>query len=66
MTNNHMTLEVAGGIGLIALNRPEEGNPVVHGMVQELIESAIRCDEDPAIRVVVLTGSDRFFSVGAA
>ncbi|MGB5097101.1 MAG: enoyl-CoA hydratase-related protein [Porticoccaceae bacterium] len=64
MTNHHMTLEVADGVGLLTLNRPEEGNPVVHGMVQELIENAIRCDEDPAIRAVVLTGRGRFFSVG--
>ena len=64
MTTDHMTLKVADGVGLITLTRPDEGNPVVHGMVQELIENAIRCDEDPAIRAVVLTGSGRFFSVG--
>ncbi|RLA36959.1 MAG: enoyl-CoA hydratase, partial [Gammaproteobacteria bacterium] len=50
MSDKHMTLEVADGVGLITLNRPDEGNPVVHGMVEELLDKAIICDEDPAIR----------------
>ena len=64
MTDKHMSLEVADGVGLITLNRPDEGNPVVHGMVEELLEKAIICDEDPAIRAVVLTGTGRMFCVG--
>lgn len=64
MADDYMTLEVIENVGVITLNRPAQGNPVVHGMVQELIEKAIVCDDDPAIRAVVLTGSGRMFSVG--
>lgn len=64
MTDKHMSLEVIDGVGVITLNRPDEGNPVVLGMVQELLEKAIACDEDPAIGAVVLTGKGRMFSVG--
>ncbi|MEZ0123589.1 MAG: enoyl-CoA hydratase/isomerase family protein [Candidatus Reddybacter sp.] len=64
MPDKHMTLEIADGVGLITLNRPDEGNPVVHGMVEELLDKAIICDEDPAIRAVVLTGKGRMFCVG--
>ncbi len=64
MSEEHMTLEVSDGVGLISLCRPDEGNPVVQGMVEELIENAIICDEDPAIKAVVLAGTGRMFSVG--
>ncbi|MBL4781696.1 MAG: enoyl-CoA hydratase/isomerase family protein [Porticoccaceae bacterium] len=64
MSDTHMSLEVADGVGLITLNRPDEGNPVVQGMVEELLDKAIICDEDPAIRAVVLTGKGPMFCVG--
>ena len=64
MSSKHMSLEVSDGVAVITLCRPDEGNPVVHGMVQELIENAIVCDEDPAIKAVVLTGTGRMFCVG--
>lgn len=64
MSKQHMTLEVSNGVGVITLCRPDEGNPVVHGMVEELIENAIICDEAPAIKAVVLTGTGRMFCVG--
>ena len=64
MRDKHMTLEVADGVGIITLNRPDEANPVIHGMVEELLANAIICDDDPAIRAVVLTGSGRMFCVG--
>lgn len=64
MTNEHMQLEVEDGVGVLTLNRPDEGNPVVHGMVHELLENAIICDEDPAIKAVILTGKGRMFCVG--
>ena len=64
MSGDHITLEVADGVGLITLNRPDDGNPVIHSMVEKLLDKAIICDEDPAIRAVVLTGKGRMFCVG--
>lgn len=60
----HMRLTVEDGVGVITLCRPEEGNPVVHDMVRELLDYAIACDDDPAVRAVVLTGTGPMFCVG--
>lgn len=64
MAYRYLTLDIADGVGLITLNRPDEGNPVVQGMVEELLEVAIICDDDPAVRAVVLTATGRMFCVG--
>jgi 2-(1,2-epoxy-1,2-dihydrophenyl)acetyl-CoA isomerase len=34
-------------------------------MGQELMDASIRCDDDPSVRSVVLTGAGRMFCVGA-
>jgi enoyl-CoA hydratase/carnithine racemase len=53
------------GIALITLNRPEKMNAFGHGMVQPLAEFYKRCDEDDAVRAVVVTGAGRAFCAGA-
>lgn len=55
---------VADGIARVTLNRPEAGNPVDLVMARELVEAAIRCQTDDAIRCVVLTGAGRLFCAG--
>lgn len=53
------------GVALITLNRPEKLNAFGAGMVEPLAELYRRCDEDDAIRAVVLTGAGRAFCAGA-
>ena len=53
------------GVALITLNRPEKLNAFGAGMVEPLGEIYRRCDEDDAIRAVVLTGAGRAFCAGA-
>lgn len=53
------------GIGLICLDRPEQLNVFGPQMIAELGALYRHCDEDPAVRVVVLTGSGRAFCAGA-
>jgi len=53
-----------GGVAMITLNRPDAANAMDLDMSKELMHAAIRCDEDPAIRAVVITGAGRFFSAG--
>lgn len=55
---------LAGGIATLTLNRPEQGNTIDLAMARALLEAALRCDEDEAIRCVVLTGRGRLFCGG--
>ncbi|MFN3817723.1 enoyl-CoA hydratase/isomerase family protein [Blastomonas sp.] len=52
------------GVATLTLNRPETGNTINMDMAQALLQAAIRCDTDGAIRCVVLTGSGRLFCAG--
>jgi 2-(1,2-epoxy-1,2-dihydrophenyl)acetyl-CoA isomerase len=58
-----ITLEQSGAIARITLNRPDAANGMNDTMTRELADAAVLCD-DPATKVVVLTGSGRFFSAG--
>jgi len=64
MAYDFLTFEVKDGVGLILLNRPEDGNAITLEMARELLEAASRCDEDPEVRAVVLTGSGKMFCAG--
>ena len=56
--------DIIGSIGRITLNRPEVGNAMSPTMARELSDVAIRCDDDPDIAVVVITGEGRLFCAG--
>ncbi len=57
-------VEVAESIARITLNRPQAGNAIDLEMARALLDAAIRCDHDRAIRCVVLTGAGRMFCAG--
>jgi len=56
--------EVKDQAAIITLNRPEAANGLNMTSGKELMHIAIRCDEDPGIRAVLLTGRGKFFSAG--
>ena len=58
-----ITLEQSGPIARITLNRPDAANGMNDTMTRELADAAALCDTD-ATKVVVLTGSGRFFCAG--
>jgi 2-(1,2-epoxy-1,2-dihydrophenyl)acetyl-CoA isomerase len=64
MAYETMTLEVADSIATITLNRPQAYNALDMQMGKELMEVAIRCDEDRSIRCVILTGTGNAFCAG--
>jgi 2-(1,2-epoxy-1,2-dihydrophenyl)acetyl-CoA isomerase len=64
MTFETMRMDVAGGIATITLNRPDAFNALNMQMGKELMQAAIRCDEDRSIRCVVLTGTGNAFCAG--
>src|SRR3546814_613782 len=57
-------VSIDGSIATLTLNRPAAGNAVVLPLARALLQAAIRCDQDPAIRCVVLTGTGKLFCGG--
>lgn len=57
--------EVVDRVATITLNRPEALNALNGVLVGELIEAALRFDDDPAIGAIIITGSERAFAAGA-
>ena len=53
-----------GPIARLVFNRPDVGNAVDVPSTRAMLEAAIACDEDDAIRCVVLTGAGRLFCAG--
>ena len=62
-----LDLEVADGVALITLNRPEEGNAMTPAMLLALEQAWARVEQDHAIRVAIVTGAgNRHFCTGAS
>ena len=59
-----LTFEDHKGVGLITFSRPEDGNSITLEMARDLLDVAVRCDEDPNVRAVVLTAKGRMFCAG--
>jgi enoyl-CoA hydratase/carnithine racemase len=61
------TLDVSfqGSRGAITLNRPEKLNPLGTTTLTELVEAARFLDDQPEVKVVVVSGRGRAFSAGA-
>lgn len=60
----HLLFARQGAVARLTLNRPGSGNAITLQMTQALLQAAIVCDQDPAIRCVVLTGAGRLFCAG--
>jgi len=52
-------------IAHLTLNRPQVHNAMNDTMIQELIQAVTRLNDDPAIRVIILTGEGKSFCGGA-
>jgi enoyl-CoA hydratase/carnithine racemase len=59
------SLEIHDGIALIRFLQAQRLNVFSPQMIEELGRHYRRCDEDPAVRVVVVTGSGAAFCAGA-
>jgi enoyl-CoA hydratase/carnithine racemase len=65
MTEPAAKLERQGNIGVLTLNRPEALNAVNSDLAIAAGAALDEADQDPEIRVVVLTGAGRAFCAGA-
>ncbi len=65
MAYETILLEDHDSVLLIRLNRPESLNAINKKMLSELCSVLSSADKDPNVRVVVVTGKDKFFAAGA-
>ncbi|MBU1672595.1 MAG: enoyl-CoA hydratase/isomerase family protein [Actinobacteria bacterium] len=65
MTNDFLTLEAAGGIGVLTMERPP-GNGITVGFAERMIEMMDRVAGDRGVRcLVVRSAFSKYFMVGA-
>ena len=62
--NDEILISKAAGIATITLNRPDRMNTISRTMLHDLGQALLRADDDPDVRVVVLTGTGRAFCAG--
>lgn len=60
-----ITTSLRGAVATILIDRPEKLNALNIAHATALRDAVTRCDADPAVRVLVLTGSGRAFCAGA-
>lgn len=56
--------EIRGAVGLITLNRPDKMNAFNKPLLAAWREALEKCERDPAIRAVVITGAGKAFCSG--
>jgi enoyl-CoA hydratase len=54
-----------GAIAVVTLNRPQTLNALSYGLVKDLSLAMQELDQDPEVRVIVVTGGDKVFAAGA-
>jgi enoyl-CoA hydratase/carnithine racemase len=61
----YILFDVEDGVATITFNRPQRMNAFHYPLGAELGDAYRRCDEDDAIRAVILTGAGKAFCAGA-
>jgi 2-(1,2-epoxy-1,2-dihydrophenyl)acetyl-CoA isomerase len=64
MSFETLLFDVEDHVARLTLNRPDSGNAMNAVMMRELRDAAIRCDEDPEIRAVIIAGAGTMFCAG--
>jgi len=59
-----LLFDIRDNVAHITLNRPNEANSINEEMGKDLMHAALRCDEDPGIRAVLISGAGKIFSGG--
>ena len=57
--------DLKDSIATMTLNRPDKLNALTQGMEEELFQAMKQANEDPDVRVIVLTGAGKGFCAGA-
>jgi 2-(1,2-epoxy-1,2-dihydrophenyl)acetyl-CoA isomerase len=64
MSFETLLFDVQDHVARLTLNRPDVGNSMNAVMMRDLRDAAIRCDEDPEIRAVIIAGAGKMFCAG--
>lgn len=64
MTYSTLLFDVKDHVAHVTLNRPEAANSLNLDLARDFMHAMLQCDEDDAIRAVVLTGAGRMFCAG--
>ena len=64
MSESPLLFTVNGSLARLTLNRPKSGNAIDLATARAFLDAAMRCDDDPGIRCVILTGAGKYFCVG--
>ena len=62
--NAEVLYSVQDATARLTLNRPDKRNPLSPSVIGALLECVARAKDDPAVRVVVITGAGKVFSAG--
>lgn len=65
MDLKYINFKVQGGIAWVQFNRPERLNALNPDVLRDLEKIVGRCEEDDAVRVIVVTGNEKAFVAGA-
>jgi enoyl-CoA hydratase len=65
VSTEHLLVERDGGVMVLSMNRPEARNAFSSEMLGRMDDAWVEAEGDPAIRVVILTGSSGHFCAGA-
>lgn len=65
MTYEQILFEQRGRVGIVTLNRPERLNAWTGQMMNEMRDAIERCNADPSVGAIVVTGAGRAFCAGA-
>ena len=64
MSGDLVRLDEAGPVATITLNRPEALNAMSPPLMGELARTVERLEQDPGIKVAIITGAGRAFCAG--
>ncbi len=65
MDFENVIVEKDGAIGVVTLNRPQALNALSYGLVKDLSLAMQALDQDPQVRVIIVTGGEKVFAAGA-
>lgn len=64
MAEDTVLVERDGGLAILTLNRPAAYNAIDPVLGEALLDALVACDEDRAVRAVLLTGAGKAFCAG--
>lgn len=64
MSYQTIRFDITDHVAHVTLDRPEAANAFDLTLARDLMQVSIRCDQDPDVRAVLLTGAGKMFSAG--